>query len=149
MTKFENPTRIFATFGPNRQTRASTVKCPLKTTDASTHPNGTWHDPNDRQHPLKKLFDELKRRQITDYTRSATTSSTSSSTATLPTVLAEVPLFGLTPKPRDKMSDEELRERIQRIQQLRVSPQTFRAAVEEDKEEKQTSKLTNLMSDYL
>jgi len=47
------------------------------------------------------------------------------------------------------MSDEELRERIQRIQQLRVSPQTFRAAVEEDKEEKQTSKLTNLMSDYL
>jgi len=78
-----------------------------------------------------------------------TTSSTSSSTATLPTVLAEVPLFGLTPKPRDKMSDEELRERIQRIQQLRVSPQTFRAAVEEDKEEKQTSKLTNLMSDYL
>jgi hypothetical protein len=79
----------------------------------------------------------------------ATTSNASSSTASLPTVMAELPLFGLTKLTMDKMSDEELRARVVRIQQLRVSPQTFRAAVEEDKESDKGPSIQSMFSDYV
>lgn len=89
---------------------------------------------------------------------SPTTPEQPSSSSTLPTSnlsvdlsTAEIPLFGLVQKPRDQMTAEELRERVLRIQQLRTSPQTLRAAVEErDPADKNAvEKLKATLGDYV
>jgi hypothetical protein len=87
----------------------------------------------------------------------STTSSPSSSTAASHSPLellieAETPLFGLKMKPMDQMTEEELSAAVLRIQQLRTSAQTFRAAVESGEREPRpgaVEAVKNMLSDYV
>jgi len=70
MTKFENPYSHLCDVGPNRQTRRVNSEVPTEDYQMLQRirtERGTIQTTVNIL--LKKLFDELKRRQITDYTR--------------------------------------------------------------------------------
>jgi hypothetical protein len=63
---------------------------------------------------------------------SPTTAGAKTTNGSSPLASCEVPLMGLVVKPMSQMTDEELREKVIRIQQLRTSPQTMQAAIRDD-----------------
>ena len=65
----------------------------------------------------------------------------------------EVPLLGLVPKLVSEMTEQEMRDRVLRIQQLRTSSQTFQAALRADggeaADKSAAERLKNEFSDYI